>query len=113
MGNINITELANALIAVICVIISTFLIPWIKSKANKEQLDTLTKWVEIAVNAAEQIYRGPGQGDQKLKYVANFLKGKGYTLDDASIKTAIEAAVRRISLEIGDKDSGEDESEEE
>ena len=105
MGNINITELANALIAVICVIITTFLIPWIKSKANNEQLDTLTKWVEIAVYAAEQIYRGPGQGDEKLKYVVRFLKEKGYTIDDNSIKTAIEAAVRRISLELdnGDK----------
>lgn len=109
MENIDITQLANALIALLCVVITTFLIPWIKSKANNEQLNSLTKWVEIAVNAAEQIYRGPGKGDEKLKYVVEFLNSKGLTVDDNSIKTAIEAAVRQISLEVSDNEDGNEE----
>ena len=111
MENIDITQLANAVIALICVIISTFLIPWIKSKASNEKLSSLTKWVEIAVNAAEQIYHGSGKGDEKLKYVMGFLNSKGLNVDYTSVKAAIEAAVRRISLEVS-SDSKDDNEEE-
>jgi N-acetyl-anhydromuramyl-L-alanine amidase AmpD len=49
--------------------------------------------VNIAVQAAEQIYNGRGRGAEKKAYVLEFLRSKGYTLDMESVENLIEAAV--------------------
>lgn len=96
---IDITPLCNAVIALVCAIVSAFIVPWIKSKGNNEKLKTLTEWVKIAVNAAEQIYNIAGCGKEKKQYVLDFLKSKGYSVDSESVSAAIEAEVRRINSE--------------
>ncbi len=69
------------------------MIPWLKSKTNKEQQDYLLSTVKILVYAAEQLY-GAGQGEVKLQYVEDELKSRGLKVDIA----AIEATVRAMNL---------------
>lgn len=94
--NIDYTELIQALIALVSVIITTFLIPFLKKKLSVEKLEELKKWVSIAVNAAEQLY-GSKTGQQKKDYVISFLLSKGITFDAKEVETMIEAEVYKLT----------------
>lgn len=90
---IDITQIAIALIGLIGAAITTFLIPWLRSKTTAAQQDQLMAWVHIAVTAAEMLYTGSGRGEEKLEYVKNWLAERGITYDEQTIRAAIEAAV--------------------
>ncbi len=90
---IDITPIANAIIALIAAVITAFVIPYIKEKIGAEKLKKVQAWVNIAVEAAEQLYEGSGRGAAKKAYVVEFLSAKGYTLDPDSLDNLIEAAV--------------------
>lgn len=107
MGNIDITTIANALIALVAAVITTFVIPYIKSKTTENQRKTFSEWAKIAVKAAEQIYKGSGRGPEKKKYVLDFLNSKGYKLDESSLEVTIEAAVKDIGVTFFEVESGE------
>ena len=95
----DLTPIVNAVIALIAAIITTFLIPWIKSKIDAAKLAQIVEWVGIAVRAAEQIYNESGMGEKKKQYVLDFLASKGFTLDPNSINAMIEAAVKNLNIE--------------
>ena len=56
-------------------------------------------WAKIGVAAAEQIYVRQGRGDEKKQYVLEFLKSKGFDLNEESVNNAIEAAVKQLNTE--------------
>ena len=93
---IDITPIVTAVIALIGVIITTALIPYIRSRTTAEQRATLASWVQIAVTAAEQLYKGYGRGAEKKEYVLAFLAGKGLLVDSAQVEALIEAAVYEL-----------------
>lgn len=93
---IDLTPIANAVITLAALLITTFLIPWIKTKVNAEKFAEIQKWTKIAVEAAEMIYKESGMGEAKKKYVTEYLKGKGYTLDMDTVETLIEATVLEL-----------------
>lgn len=95
----DLTPIVNAVITLIAAIVTTFLIPWIKSKIDAAKLAQIVEWVGIAVRAAEQIYNESGMGEKKKQYVLNFLADKGFTLDPNSINAMIEAAVKELNIE--------------
>ena len=97
----DLTDLILAILTVIFTVISTFLIPYIKRKTTAAQYAEIQKWVTIAVDAAEMIYKGTGRGQEKKEYVLNFINSKGYKLDIESIENMIEAAV--LSLKASAK----------
>lgn len=96
--NIDYTELIQALITLVSILITTFLIPLLKKKLSAEKLEELRKWVGIAVNAAEQLY-GSKTGQQKKDYVISFLHSKGIVFDIDEVTTMIEAEVYKLTNE--------------
>ena len=90
---IDLTSIANAVIALIAAIITAFVIPWIKSRMTAAQFEKIKMWVTVAVEAAEQLYTGSGRGAEKKAYVVEFLNGKGFKIDAATLDNLIEAAV--------------------
>ena len=99
MNTIDITPVVNAVIALTATVVSVFLTPWIKSKTTAQQRSELVAWAKIGVAAAEQIYVGQGRGDEKKQYVLEFLKSKGFDLNEESVNNAIEAAVKQLNTE--------------
>lgn len=97
MNMIDITPIINAAIMLIAAAVSVFLIPWIKSKTTDAQRKELVEWVKIGVAAAEQLYKGQGRGEEKKQYALDFLKQKGFTVDEESVNAAIEAAVSQLN----------------
>lgn len=94
MNTIDITPIVNAAIALIGAGVSVFLIPWLKSQTTEAQRKELTAWVKIGVAAAEQLYKGAGRGEEKKQYVIDFLKQKGFKVDEESVSNAIAAQHR-------------------
>lgn len=90
---INITPIAEAVVALLATIITVFIIPYIKSRTTSEQQENVAKWVKIAVEAAEQIYIGSGRGAEKKAYVMEFLKKYNISLDTEKLEAMVESAV--------------------
>ncbi len=105
-NTINLTPVIEAVIALCVALVTTFLIPYIKSKITKEQQAKISGWVKIAVAAAEQVYVGSGRGKEKKAYVIQFLKNKGFTFDMDAIDKLIESAV--YALKGSGTDGGSD-----
>ena len=95
----NITEIFKVLIMLVVVLVTTFVIPYVKSKLSAEELADFLKWVEIGVAAAEQLYEST-QGPDKKKFVVEYLLERGYTIDGADLDMAIEAAVNKLHREL-------------
>ena len=96
----DITPIIEAVAALIGVIITCVLIPYIKSKTTTEQQKEINAWVKIAVSAAEQIYTGSGRGEEKKAYVLEWLRSHGVTVDDEKLDAMIEAAVYELTQGI-------------
>jgi len=92
---IDLSDLLQAVIAVVAVLITRKLIPWLKSKLSTEQQIGLSVMARTLVFAAEQIY-GAGNGKEKLEYVKKELEARGYTFDAATV----EAEVRQLTMEM-------------
>jgi len=92
----DITPIIRAVVVLICAVITSVVIPLIRSKVTEQQLHTARTWVTIAVEAAEQIYKGSGMGKEKKAFVLEFLEQKGLKIDLASIDNLIEAAVLEL-----------------
>lgn len=92
----DITPIIEAVAALIGVIITCVLIPYIKSKTTTEQQKEINAWVKIAVSAAEQLFIGSGRGEEKKAYVIAWLKERGITVDEAELDALIEAAVYEL-----------------
>ena len=94
----------QAVISVIAVVITAYVVPWLKRKLTAEQQAELAEWVSIAVAAAEQLYTGTGRGGEKKAYVLSFLEAKGYTIDVDSMTDAIDALIEAAvyALKAGD-----------
>lgn len=93
----DITTIIEAAFALIAVVITAIVIPFIKNKTTVAQQQAINNWVKIAVAAAEQIYEGSGRGVEKKAHVIAFLKSKGITIDVESVDAMIEAAVYELT----------------
>ena len=94
---IDITPILEAVATLAVALITTFVVPYIKSKTTLEQQTQINAWVRIAVTAAEQVYEGPGQGDKKKAYVLTWLAGHGISVDEDKLDAMIEAAVYELA----------------
>ena len=98
MENLNMIDLTNlieALIAVLVAVAMRYLIPWLKTKMSKDQEETLYTIVSIAVMASEKLY-GAKKGDDKLAYVERYLEARGVKVDTMRLKAYVNAAIKQM-----------------
>lgn len=93
----NITPIVEALAALIAVVITAVVIPYIRSKTTSQQQQEINAWVKIAVSAAEQIYKGSGRGEEKKNYVLAWLEEHNIILEEDRVDAMIEAAVYELN----------------
>ena len=93
--NIDLTPILEAIIAIVVALITTKLIPWIKTKTTNEQQALLQATVKTLVFAAEQLY-GAGEGAAKLDYVVRQLEAKGFTADRAAIEAIVKENITNL-----------------
>lgn len=102
---IDLTQIILAIITLIGGIITRYLIPWIKSKLDDHQYEALKILVRTGVFAAEQLFTSE-QWKEKKQYVVDLLKENGYKVDVTSVDALIEATVRELRIEQGEKRDG-------
>lgn len=97
---IDLTPILQGAIGIISALITVFLLPYIKSKISTEKQAEMEEWVSIAVTAAEQIYNGPGRGEEKKAYVISFLEAKGYAVNAGHVLDAVNALIEAMVYEL-------------
>lgn len=95
MKSIDITPIIEALIGLVSLIITGFLIPYLKQKLSNEKREKLRSWVSIAVAAAEQLMKNKS-GIEKKEYVVSFLLSKGLVFDIDEVTAMIECEVYKL-----------------
>ncbi len=93
----DITPIIEAVFALVGVVITAVIIPYIRSHTTAQQRAELNAWVKIAVSAAEQLYKGSGRGNEKKAYVLEWLNKHGVTMDETKLDALIEAAVHELN----------------
>lgn len=94
-------KLILALIPIICAILTTYIIPFIKEKIGAEKLAKYEYWTSMSVNAAEMLFKEAGMGANKKEYVTKFLneifnKNK-VVITEEQIEILIESAVQELN----------------
>lgn len=96
MKNIDLTPLFQAIIALLAILITNRLIPYIKAHTTAKQQGILVTASKIAVDAAEQIF-AYGDNQKKVEYAINYAKeylfNNGYYVDIPTVKATVEKAV--------------------
>jgi hypothetical protein len=88
---IDLTPLMQAVVSLAVLLITAFLIPWIRARYSFEQRQRIAAVYQTVVYAAEQMF-GAGVGERKLQWAVEQLEAKGFSVD----YTAIEAEVMKM-----------------
>ena len=96
VNTIDLTPLAEILISLLAVVITTYLIPWIKARTTTTQQEYIRAAAHVAVYAAEKFY-GAGNGEKKLEYASKVLKENyGIELNLNKLEAVIDAAIKEM-----------------
>lgn len=96
-------DLLMAIIPVLGVILTSFIVPYIKELIGNEKLEKYEYWASMAVRAAEMMWAESGKGAEKKEYVVQFLtetfnKNK-INITEEQMNLLIEAAVKQLQLD--------------
>jgi hypothetical protein len=87
-----------AVVLIICLVITKFVIPFVKSKLSESDLSTIEWWVDKAVQAAEEKWKEAEKaGDSKHQFVVNFLTSHGINVTDEQLTILIKSAVKAMN----------------
>ncbi len=95
-------EVIKVVVMVAVLVITRYLVPWLKEKIGADKLAVAEKWVKYAVLKAQQVLWEKDGQDRKA-YVVEFLKeiliAKNIALSDEQLDVLIEAAVKQMKIE--------------
>ena len=101
--NIDITQIVVAVIGLLGIIITSVVVPLIKSKLTNSQWETIKNYALAGVQAAEIIFNAQGKGEEKLEWVSKYIeaqcKAHGIEIDMETIRVAIENAWKDLGLD--------------
>lgn len=94
-----ITVIVKAIIAVLSVLITSVVIPYIKGKIGENKYEEIKYYVIYAVRCAEQVYK-PEQWQEKKAYVMAYIIRKaselGIEMTDEDLNILIEGIVNEV-----------------
>lgn len=100
--NIDITQIVVAVIGLLGLVVTSVLVPLIRTKINAEQWDTIYNYAVAAVQAAEIII-GAGKGAEKFAWAKEYIeaqcKAHGIKIDMDTVQVAIENAWKDLGLD--------------
>ena len=82
-------------------VITRYLIPWIKTQIGVQNMQTIAEWAKYAVLSAQQTLQA-ASGKARKAVVTEFLKelltAKNISISDKQLDTLIEAAVKQMNM---------------
>lgn len=99
-------ELLKLALMIATLVITRYVVPWIKAKTQNDTMSVLIDWVMQAVLAAEQCHQAQSGAERKAivtSFIKELLAQKNIDLSDEEIDVMIEAAVKQMNAakEIG------------
>lgn len=95
-------ELLKVVIMVAVLIITRYVIPWVREHIGADKVALAEKWARYAVLKAQQVMWSDN-GPERKAYVTEFLKEllieKNIALSDEQLDILIEAAVKQMKIE--------------
>lgn len=99
MNEVMITKIVELTLTVIALIVSAYVIPYLRNKIGADKMQLLNEFVEATVRAAEQLYK-PEEWKLKKDYVVKLVSAKaddlGIGLNEAEIDAIIEGIVNYV-----------------
>ena len=100
---LDLTQIVVALIGLMGLVITSVIVPLIKSKITSSQWDTILSYAIAGVQAAEIIFNAQGQGEAKLRWVSEYITNQclthGIKIDAETVRVAIENAWKALGLD--------------
>lgn len=94
-----ISDLTRAILSVVLILISAYVIPWLKNYVGEDKYQSIVEFAEIVVRSAEKIYT-VDEWAQKKAYAVNMVSKKakeiGIDIDEKEINAIIEGAVQAV-----------------
>lgn len=101
--NIDITQIVVAVIGLLGIIVTSVIVPLIKSNLTNSQWETILNYALAGVQAAEIIFNAQGQGEEKLRWVSEYITKQcaahGIKIDMDTVRVAIENAWKALGLD--------------
>ncbi|MCM1224073.1 MAG: phage holin [Lachnospiraceae bacterium] len=94
-------EVLKLAVMVTGLVITRYLIPWIKSQIDIQSMQTVTEWTKYAVLSAQQTLQTDSGEERKAivtKFLQEFLTAKNISISDEQLDTLIEAAVKEMKM---------------
>ena len=100
---IDITQIVVAVIGLLGIILTSVVVPLIKSKLTDAQWQMVRAYAIAGVQAAEIIFSAQGQGEAKLRWVSEYITNQclahGIKIDAETVRVAIENAWKVLGLD--------------
>ena len=93
-------EALKLLIMITVLVLTRFVVPWLKAKTENETMQAVLDWTVQAVLAAEQAHQAQTGAERKYivtEFIKNILIQKNISLSDEELNTLIEAAVMQMN----------------
>lgn len=84
-------------LSIVSVLVTGILVPLLRQKYGREKVLSAMEAVDIAVKAAEEMYKETGQGDLKKKYVLMRLNEKGFKITEKDLDEMRKASVLELN----------------
>ncbi len=93
-------EALKLLIMVTVLVLTRFVVPWLKAKTSNETMQAVLDWTMQAVLAAEQAHQAQTGAERKYivtEFIKQIMIQKNISLSDEELNTLIEAAVMQMN----------------
>lgn len=92
---IDLTPIFTVLVTLALGLALRYAVPLIKANTTAKEREDMLFWVELAVEAAQQLYY-QSSGPVRLQHALSILAEKGFDVTDTVVLSAVEAAVLRL-----------------
>jgi len=90
MANLtDITVVVQAVILILSLICSRYLIPWLRRKLGDARFAAVITVYRRLALAAEGMFKGSNMGAEKKQWMMDQLKARGYTVDEAMLESVV------------------------
>lgn len=101
MENFAIVEtIVKCVLTILCVVITGFVIPWLKGKMGTQNFTNAVAWVKKLVAAAEVLFPEVASGEKKKEYVMVGLTKLFPNLTGEQVEALIEDAVLTLNENV-------------
>ncbi len=95
-------EILRLVVLLAVLVVTYYLIPWVRGKIGQDRLDEITKWANAAVLMAQQVYAAKTGAERKVIVVdllKDILIAKNISISDKQLDMLIEAAVKAMKMQ--------------